>query len=205
MKLISRRKDDGSQAEGRSALEPYEQDSVKDIITFGTNEVVEVIARFAPYPGVYMWHCHNAVHEDLGMMAVMNVTKLQDLKYSELDTALEDPMDARFKARLYSGTDLEDIKTKVLPGFAALKAYPSPQKLNEAVDKYWSQRDGPGDKDTGAVVSGEKDPEFMAFHNSHHGKANQGSAKEAVPSASMGSSHHMGGMSMRVRRSRVDS
>jgi hypothetical protein len=204
MKVVSRRKDDASLPEGRSGLELYEQGSVKDIITFGNNEVVEVIARFAPYPGLYMWHCHNAVHEDLGMMAVMNVTRLQDLKYSALDTELEDPMDSRFKAKPYFGTDLEDIKIKVLPGFAALKAYPSPLKLNEEVDKYWSRKTAPEEKDTGAVVSGEKDPDFMAFHNSHHGKggmqANQGSAKQAMPSTSMASSHHMGGMMRMIRR-----
>jgi hypothetical protein len=55
LQIISRRKDDPSKPEGRSSLEPYEKDAVKDIALFGTNEVVEVLLKFQPYPGLYMW------------------------------------------------------------------------------------------------------------------------------------------------------
>jgi bilirubin oxidase len=55
LKIISRRKDDPSKADGRSGLEPYEKDAVKDLVLFGSNEVVEVLLKFQPYPGLYMW------------------------------------------------------------------------------------------------------------------------------------------------------
>lgn len=55
MKIVSRRKEDPSKPQGRDYLESYEKDSVKDVILLGSNEVVEVLAKFQPYPGVYMW------------------------------------------------------------------------------------------------------------------------------------------------------
>jgi hypothetical protein len=54
LKLISRKKDDASKPEGRDYLEAYEKDSIKDVVLLGSNEVVEVLAKFQPYPGVYV-------------------------------------------------------------------------------------------------------------------------------------------------------
>jgi hypothetical protein len=54
MKLVSRRKEDPSKAEGRDYLEEYEKNAVKDVVLLGSNEVVEVLAKFQPYPGVYV-------------------------------------------------------------------------------------------------------------------------------------------------------
>lgn len=52
--MISRRKDNPSKPEGRDFLEEYERDAVKDVVLLGSNEVVEVLAKFAPFPGVYV-------------------------------------------------------------------------------------------------------------------------------------------------------
>ncbi|WP_370934462.1 multicopper oxidase family protein [Amycolatopsis sp. cg13] len=41
----------------------------KDTVDLQPGEAVEVIARFDGYRGRYMFHCHNAEHEDMGMMA----------------------------------------------------------------------------------------------------------------------------------------
>ncbi|MEV0051750.1 multicopper oxidase family protein [Saccharopolyspora shandongensis] len=41
----------------------------KDTVDLGPGEAVEVIARFDGYRGRYVFHCHNAEHEDMGMMA----------------------------------------------------------------------------------------------------------------------------------------
>lgn len=54
MKLISRRKDDPSKSEGREYLEGYEQDSIKDVVLLGSNEIIEVLVKYQPYPGVYV-------------------------------------------------------------------------------------------------------------------------------------------------------
>ncbi|TLD20840.1 hypothetical protein E2P81_ATG08504 [Venturia nashicola] len=154
MKIVSRRKQDPSKAEGRDYVEEYEKNAVKDVVLLGSNEVVEVLAKFSPYPGIYMFHCHNAVHEDQGMMGVFNVTSLADLGYKDLETALEDPMDPRFRAKKYTGTNLDDIKSKVLPFFASLNAYPDPAKLAEVEDRYWSTRIPPSGNLTGPAVKG---------------------------------------------------
>jgi spore coat protein A len=47
---------------------PYDV-GLKDTVDLRPGEAVEVIARFDGYRGRYMFHCHNAEHEDMGMMA----------------------------------------------------------------------------------------------------------------------------------------
>ena len=37
---------------------------MKDVVWLGVNEVVLVEAHYAPWNGVYMFHCHNLIHED---------------------------------------------------------------------------------------------------------------------------------------------
>jgi bilirubin oxidase len=49
---------------GRNEVLPYEAAGMKDVIWIAPGEVVRVVARYAPWPGVYMFHCHNLVHED---------------------------------------------------------------------------------------------------------------------------------------------
>lgn len=45
----------------------------KDTVLVGVNETVRVIARFAPFTGKYVIHCHNLAHEDHSMMANFEV------------------------------------------------------------------------------------------------------------------------------------
>ena len=40
-------------------VEPYEAAGLKDVVWLGKNEVVKVEAHYAPWNGVYMFHCHN--------------------------------------------------------------------------------------------------------------------------------------------------
>lgn len=42
---------------------PYESVALKDVVWLGPSETVRVIARYAPWDGVYMFHCHNLIHE----------------------------------------------------------------------------------------------------------------------------------------------
>jgi len=54
----------------RGGKAPSPQDAGrKDTVDLRPGEAVEVIARFDGYRGRYMFHCHNAEHEDMGMMA----------------------------------------------------------------------------------------------------------------------------------------
>lgn len=45
----------------------------KDTVDLRPGEAVEVITRFDGHRGRYMFHCHNAEHEDMGMMANFEV------------------------------------------------------------------------------------------------------------------------------------
>ncbi|MET7338917.1 multicopper oxidase domain-containing protein [Nonomuraea sp. NPDC005650] len=46
---------------------------LKDTVSLRPGEAVEIITRFDGYRGRYLFHCHNAEHEDMGMMANLEV------------------------------------------------------------------------------------------------------------------------------------
>lgn len=53
-----------SRSGGRGEVAPYEGAGWKDVVWLAAGESVQVIARYAPWDGIYMFHCHNLVHED---------------------------------------------------------------------------------------------------------------------------------------------
>ncbi|KAK4223568.1 Cupredoxin [Podospora fimiseda] len=95
-KIISRRK-------GARGIMSYEKAGLKDVVWLGKYEKVLVEAHFAPWDGVYMFHCHNLIHEDSDMMAAFNVTEtLSGLGYQEkkkFDFGFDDPMENRWRAK----------------------------------------------------------------------------------------------------------
>ncbi|KAF8474630.1 hypothetical protein BDZ91DRAFT_711370 [Kalaharituber pfeilii] len=143
---------------GRTSVLPYESAGLKDVITLGENESVEVVARYAPWDGVYMFHCHNNVHEDNDMMAAFNVTSLSDFGYPDT-TILVDPMDARFRAVPYPGSPNEaQILNEVLPFYASLKAYGDVKEVNKHLDEYWANRTGGGAASSTSTTSTQPTP-----------------------------------------------
>lgn len=59
----------------RNGRPPLPQDAgLKDTVSLRPGEAVEIITRFDGYRGRYLFHCHNAEHEDMGMMANLEVT-----------------------------------------------------------------------------------------------------------------------------------
>ncbi|KAF8538453.1 Cupredoxin [Trichophaea hybrida] len=85
---------------GRDYVTPYEAAALKDVADLGQNEQVTVLAKYAPWDGLYMFHCHNLVHEDHDMMAAFNVTALPEKGYSESGRFV-DPMTQEFRAKPY--------------------------------------------------------------------------------------------------------
>ncbi|MFC4014934.1 multicopper oxidase domain-containing protein [Nonomuraea purpurea] len=58
----------------RGGKAPLPHDAgLKDTISLRPGEAAEIITRFDGYPGRYLFHCHNAEHEDMGMMANLEV------------------------------------------------------------------------------------------------------------------------------------
>jgi spore coat protein A, manganese oxidase len=47
---------------------------LKDTLSLRPGEAAEIITRFDGYRGRYLFHCHNAEHEDMGMMANIEIT-----------------------------------------------------------------------------------------------------------------------------------
>ncbi|WP_406454323.1 multicopper oxidase family protein [Streptomyces sp. NBC_00876] len=58
----------------RGGRPPRPQDAgLKDTVSLRPGESTEIITRFDGYRGRYLFHCHNAEHEDMGMMANLEV------------------------------------------------------------------------------------------------------------------------------------
>lgn len=117
----------------------YEAASLKDIVILNPQETVTVLAKYAPWDGLYMFHCHNLVHEDAEMMAVFNVTALENFNYTET-TRFLDPMDTRWSPKTYTGTNLTEVLDVTLPAFKALEAYDDIDGLMAALDAFHSTR-----------------------------------------------------------------
>ncbi|KLU82810.1 hypothetical protein MAPG_01878 [Magnaporthiopsis poae ATCC 64411] len=132
---------------GVRAVEPYEAVGLKDVVWLGRHETVLVEAHYAPWDGVYMFHCHNLIHEDQDMMAAFNVTELPDFGYNET-TQFIDPMEGRWRAKPFSSTDLgsragpfsdAEIEKKVM-FLAATNPYSNAEDISEALSEYWAAR-----------------------------------------------------------------
>ena len=103
-------------------MEPYEA-GFKDLVFLDDTETAEVIARFHPWRGQYMFHCHNLVHEDGDMMAVFDVGDTE--AHPENGDAFSNPLEAQFRPRSYTGpTNIRSVKTSLLPFIASLDIYP---------------------------------------------------------------------------------
>ncbi|MET9243078.1 multicopper oxidase domain-containing protein [Nonomuraea sp. NPDC003709] len=64
----------GFQVLSRSGRAPLAHDAgLKDTVSLRPGEAVEIITRFDGYRGRYLFHCHNAEHEDMGMMANLEI------------------------------------------------------------------------------------------------------------------------------------
>ncbi|MEU6421304.1 multicopper oxidase family protein [Streptomyces spiralis] len=65
----------GFQVLSRGGRQPLAHDAgLKDTISLRPGESAEIITRFDGYRGRYLFHCHNAEHEDMGMMANLEIS-----------------------------------------------------------------------------------------------------------------------------------
>jgi FtsP/CotA-like multicopper oxidase with cupredoxin domain len=122
----------------RTSVLEYEKAGMKDVVLLGEGETVWVLAKYAPWEGVYMFHCHNLVHEDHAMMAVFNVSSLEGFNYPANNLKFIDPLDPRFRARPWAQEveTLDLVKGTVLPAFAGLGAYDDIEGVEKALDAF---------------------------------------------------------------------
>ncbi|KAM7190926.1 putative bilirubin oxidase precursor [Rhypophila sp. PSN 637] len=131
-KVLSRSNPDA----GRT-LYPYETLGLKDVVWLAPNEIVRVEAHYAPWDGVYMFHCHNLIHEDHEMMAAFNVTKLLDLGYNETD--FRDPMENRWRAEPVTPAKMTNAAiTEKVQFMASLEPYNNVDEVMDELDLYWA-------------------------------------------------------------------
>jgi bilirubin oxidase len=88
---------------------------------------------------VYMFHCHNLIHEDHDMMAAFNVSALSDFGYPET-TRFLNPMEERWRAKpISSADDSQKALYDKCALFEALEAYTDEGKLEKALDDYYNK------------------------------------------------------------------
>ncbi|KAI9158101.1 Bilirubin oxidase [Paramyrothecium foliicola] len=140
--------------EGDRGVMPYEAEGLKDVVWLAKGETVRVEAHYSPYPGVYMFHCHNLIHEDHDMMAAFNVTVLPGYGYNE--STFIDPMDPTWRAKPYN---INDVRTR--------SADFTDQKIRERVlfmasfDPYGDDSVAPtGNKERSAAIAPGPIPRF---------------------------------------------
>lgn len=78
------------------------------------------------------FHCHNRVHEDFAMVTLLlkrhhfspdsngDADCTRNFSYDNVTSQFEDPMDPRFHAEPYTGTDLTQVREELLPALVAL-------------------------------------------------------------------------------------
>jgi FtsP/CotA-like multicopper oxidase with cupredoxin domain len=66
--IVERQVEESTTSRWNSLSEGYVDDGWKDSFLLLPNERAKVLLRFDDYAGLYLVHCHNLEHEDLGMM-----------------------------------------------------------------------------------------------------------------------------------------
>lgn len=122
-------------------VQNYEAQGLKDVVWLAQGETVTIEANYAPWDGLYMFHCHNLVHEDHAMMAAFNVTALPDLGYNE--TSFADPMEARWRAKNVNPADFTpEAITQKIQSMALLQPYNNHAIVDQKLEAYWAARGG---------------------------------------------------------------
>ncbi|KAK4508628.1 hypothetical protein PRZ48_002367 [Zasmidium cellare] len=144
-----------SRSGGFRGLAPYEAAGLKDVVMLAPGETVEVLAFYGPWNGMYMFHCHNLIHEDHTMMAAFNTTILASLGYDFNSTqGFGDPLDSRFIAKDYDANAFSDsAKHAAVSSFASLNAYAPVTSLVAAENAYYQTAGYNGDASTPAVAT----------------------------------------------------
>ncbi|CAK4030650.1 hypothetical protein AC579_6322 [Lecanosticta acicola] len=139
-----------SRTGGARGLMPYEAAGLKDVVMLAPGEIVDVMAIYGPWNGMYMFHCHNLVHEDHHMMAAFNTTRLAALGYTFDSTEqFSDPLDPRFAPKAYNAADYSDAaKHSAVSSLVALSAYAPASSLMAAEAAYYATAGYHGDSMT---------------------------------------------------------
>ncbi|KAK4545565.1 hypothetical protein LTR36_002915 [Oleoguttula mirabilis] len=139
-----------SRTGGSRGVLPYEAAGLKDVVLLEPGETVRVLAFYGPWNGVYMFHCHNLVHEDNTMMDAFNTTILSAMGYDFSSTQqYSDPMDTRFAAQDYSDAAFApDAISSAVASLASMNPYAPASSLMAAEASYYATAGYNGDSST---------------------------------------------------------
>lgn len=125
---------------GNRPVFPYESAGLKDTVFLAPGEQVEVLAIYGPWNGLYMFHCHNLIHEDNLMLDAFNSTLLEELGYKfEATQDFTDPLDPRFRPRPSAASDYEEQSIlSTLDALGNLGAYKHAAKVANAESAFYA-------------------------------------------------------------------
>jgi FtsP/CotA-like multicopper oxidase with cupredoxin domain len=67
-RVLNRQVDPRLAKDGDSLREGFTDEGWKDTVLVMPGERVQILVHFTRYPGMFLYHCHNLEHEDMGMM-----------------------------------------------------------------------------------------------------------------------------------------
>jgi blue copper oxidase len=67
-KVLDRQMESNEQASYESVSHGFIDDGWHDTVLVMPGERVKLLMRFEDFSGLYLYHCHNLEHEDMGMM-----------------------------------------------------------------------------------------------------------------------------------------
>jgi FtsP/CotA-like multicopper oxidase with cupredoxin domain len=66
--VIERQVDPGQAAAWKTVSDGYVDEGWKDVVLLMPGERARVLLKFEDFDGLFLYHCHNLEHEDMGMM-----------------------------------------------------------------------------------------------------------------------------------------
>jgi hypothetical protein len=67
-KVLERQVDPGEEESYRTLQEGFVDEGWHDTVLVMPGERVKILMRYEDFTGLYLYHCHNLEHEDMGMM-----------------------------------------------------------------------------------------------------------------------------------------
>lgn len=72
-RILSRTIDADESSDYATVREGFIDEGLKDTVLVMPGERVKIIKPFEDYKGLFMYHCHNLEHEDMGMMRQFSI------------------------------------------------------------------------------------------------------------------------------------
>jgi FtsP/CotA-like multicopper oxidase with cupredoxin domain len=67
-RVLKRQIEPGRESDWQALKDGFVDEGWKDTVLVMPGERVQVLVQFSRYPGLFLYHCHNLEHEDMGMM-----------------------------------------------------------------------------------------------------------------------------------------